>query len=208
MNKLITSLNLDPHESHGQTIYNSQLYGTFFGVYAFIKSKEIDGNNKERRITSLTLEVVNYKGELDLGIEKAVYKSKGPRKGGTIYLTMRALIGNSLNNNTAKTEDIEVENIQGELFEKGNYINVVRYLKPIHSENSEDSTALNEGVFDSEFHYREGKVVKGYTLKPKSINIGGRPTEPKGVFAPNSEAGVIQSGIFCPFAELFILWFG
>ncbi len=210
MNKLITNLNLNPEETFGQSIYNSQLYGTFFGVYAYIRSEKID--EKKRIVTSMRLEVINYKGELDLGIEKAVYEPKSGGNGGNLKLHVRAVIGNSLNSTSrdavVKTKDIEVEGIQGERFEKGAFINVQRYLKPIHSEKSEGSEPLNEGVFDSEFHYREGTIVEGYTLKPNSTHIGGRPAEASTEFAKNSDIGVTQSGHFCPWAELFLFWFG
>lgn len=211
MNKLITNLNLNPNGSYGQSIYNSQLYGTFFGVYAYIKSTEITEKPEERKINSMTLQVVNYKGELDLGIEKAEFKPN-ESGGGTLYITVRTVVSNVIHNlsgtaKEVKTDQIEVEGINGEICQRGSFINVVRYLKPIHADKSDSSSALNEGVCDNEFHYREGTVVPKYTLKQKDV-IGGRPTEPQGEFVPNCDVGVMQSGHFCPWAELILFWIG
>ena len=210
MDKLITNLNLKPNKNHGQSIYNSQLYGTFFGVYAFLETKETK-DTEVREITSMKLQVINYKGELDLGIEEAIYEPNGNAgdfSGGTLRITVKAMVSNAINRNKkVKTDNIEVQNIAGKQFERGkSFINVKRYVRPIHAEKSKDSIGLKKGVFDSEFHYREGIVFdKEYSLRPESHHIGGRPAEPLTKFA---DLGTAASGPFCPFAELFILWFG
>lgn len=210
MKKFIGNLDLKPKQDNWQSVYNSQLYGTFFGVYAKIESEET-GNKDVRKITSMTLEVVNYKGELDLGIEDATYIPNGETDltGGKIFLTVRAMVNNIIDPNSkeVKTQEVSVNGIAGMLFKNGEAtIHIKRYLKPIHSEKSESEMPLKEGVFDSEFHYREGKVFEGYTLKPESRTIGGRPTEPETEFIQMS--GHAVSGIFCPFAELLLFWIG
>lgn len=53
-----------------QTIYASQLYGTFFGIFAtFDVTKTItSGNSKTKKITGINFNLINYKGPLNLEI--------------------------------------------------------------------------------------------------------------------------------------------
>lgn len=187
MKKLIGNLNLNHGSHEGQALYHSQLYGTFFGIYAFIESK--DAGDK-KAMTSMTLQVINYKGVLNLGIEEAHYNEGD----GTIDITMRAMSG--------KVDDIPVVGIDKLLVSNGDSLIVRRYLKPIHSEESKENVALKNGVFDEEFHYREGILENQITLKSEHApnNITGRPTEPEGNFAH------AQSGWYCPRSELVLIW--
>lgn len=189
MKRLIGNLNLNHGSNEGQSLYHSQLYGTFFGVYAFIESKDA-GDKKV--ITSMNLQVINYKGVLNIGIEEAKYNEKSKN----VDIVMRAM--------SNKTGNIPVKGIEKLLVTNGQRLLVKRYLRPIHSDHSSDEIALSNGVFDSEFHYREGILENQKTLKVDNSDTygGGRPTEPEGEFVTSKAA----SGWFCPFAELVLIW--
>src|SRR5689334_20081329 len=66
---LITTADLNAEPARGKELYHfiyaSQLYGTFFGIYAnFAGDKTASG---DYQINKITLRLVNYKGAVNIG---------------------------------------------------------------------------------------------------------------------------------------------
>ena len=78
-----------------QSIYTSQLYGTFFVVYANFKTEENLAKDSYF-VKNISLRIMNYKGLINIGIENAVFKpfwndSQTNSLGGIIILYLKAL---------------------------------------------------------------------------------------------------------------------
>ena len=192
---LISNLNFS-EKKDAQSIYSSQLYGTFFSVFALVDANKDNGN--EYNLESIHLKIMNYKGVVNLGITKAVFepnKDIENRKGGVLKIQVQAL-------HTMDVDLFPVENCQGQKLNIGGNIQTLRYVKPMHVTDSSrgDSYSnpeqLKNSVFDEEFYYREGKLYDDNMAKKKSHV----PTEWEGSFIFH-EAG----GWICPFAWLLIL---
>lgn len=160
--ELINNISLSPTncgENIYQPIYSSQLYGTFFIVYANFETSEDSDNYFLHKIK---LKIINYKGLINLGITGAsFYKTEGcdPEnpiinnknimlnyKGGYIELKVRALYNSD--------NDILVDNISEpiKISKNNSYLNVTRKLDQMHG----DDRVFENGVFDNEFFYRDG----------------------------------------------------
>lgn len=151
---LTTTIKCNPDlKDTWQMVYASQLYGTFFAVYA-----KIVANKDEKCMNSIDLKLINYKGPINLGIHEATYNVK--RKKISIIDHMN---GNSLTINVlsvtlwirALTEQDGCEKpitIEQSINEDETYLEINRKLLPL----SENGNCVVDGVFDSEFYYRDG----------------------------------------------------
>ena len=152
-----TTLDLTP-EAHkrNQFIYASQLYGTFFAVYAiFHISKEEDDTSKEKDDTSkekddsvkikigkIVFNILNYKGPIDLGITSVNYDSKEKM----FYLHVKALAQPELQHECDfGKKGLEVA--------KGEYLHFHRELDKMTPDRGDEDKWR---VFDSEFYIRDG----------------------------------------------------
>lgn len=135
------------HANKYQLIYASQLYGTFFCVFAKL-------NIKKTKLDSMELQLVNYKGKVNLGLMQKTKKgwSKG-KINHELVLHVKAADGQnvyskanpitvSCNTNLAIITDILVK----------------RELHPIHK-NKTTQQQLTTKIFDSEFYGRDGEFV-------------------------------------------------
>lgn len=137
-----------------QTVYISQLYGTFFIVYALFNF-----DREKSCLKSVSLRLINYKGPINLGIKTAKYLPQRKKvliienEDGmpiekiintvSIKLEVQAL-------NPVVQKDVEVTCI---LNNTGTdyYFEIARHLVPM-----EEGEHLVNGVFDSEYYYRDG----------------------------------------------------
>jgi len=142
---------LSDYENRNQFIYGSQLYGTFFGVYAFFKA-EIIGKH-EIKINKIVFNILNYKGPIDIGIDRAEYNNQDK----IIYLYVKAL-----SDPRAQFElDLSQASLPLTLIKKGHpqfiygkdHLTFYRRLVKIDA-NARNHT--HNGVFDSEFYTRDG----------------------------------------------------
>jgi len=122
-------------EEYDQLIFASQSYGTFYTIYAKIKTSAI--GKGERKIDEIKLKIQNYKGILDLGLEKAEYNDAT----GQIDLFVKAL-GNT-------KEEITCENLSNLDIKNGADIVFLRHLQFLPKEN-------NDGIYEIEGYYRDG----------------------------------------------------
>lgn len=165
-----------------QLAYSSQLYGTFFSVFAKVNTTQADDHSYILHDIEFTL--INYKGLLNLYIRDT--KFKADTKGGEVLLLVQAM---SSNNEKALRLDCK-----DTIFKKGNStLRISRRLKRMHS-NSDNPTALENGVFDEEFYYREGKFDTANLKK-----VSPKPEE-------WDEPLSVDKGVWiCPYSELQVL---
>lgn len=184
-NLCLTKFKNDEGEEIGQVLYNSQLYGTFFGIYGVVEAEE---NGDLYIINSFKLKIVNYKGEINLGLVDAQFVANdvgGKPMGGTLAITVQGM-------HTTPNDELGVPSLVGEKISKqGASLTVERFLKPLHS----NKEPLKNGVFDSEFHYREGKLISGKTERREFI----AKTPPE-----KFQLATAASGWSCPFSFLWI----
>lgn len=136
-----------------QFVYTSQLYGTFFAVYA-----KVNADSSKKHIDKIALKIVNYKGPINIVIHSAMYDSQrtnysiqDPIDGHTknikiisISLWLTGLIGHS---ETQKPVEVSCD-----LGEEITFLEINRKLLPL----SQHCNSVVDGVFDTEFYYRDG----------------------------------------------------
>ncbi len=218
--ELVNYINFNEN-SRGQAIYSSQLYGTYFAIYALIKSQQVtkelknpeSGNTeviKGYNLESMGLKIVNYKGVINLGITKAellpVFITDS-----TEGVEKKIQVGLKLN--------IEVQGLHGDMdnffkvdfpkkidtIHQGTNIETSRFLRPMHLAKSigskfpspETGKQLMNGVYDEEFYYREGKIDSNFTKHIKDKYVA-RTWDQR-------DEPVDKSGWMCPFSSSMIL---
>ncbi len=137
---LIGNVNLH-NTSDYQLIYSSQLYGTFFNLYAKFDASL---NGDIYTIKTISLKVINYKGIVNIGISRASQLLPDPNdtNGHVLNLEVQALNGNT---------DVELKNLNYAI-KRGENLNVDRKLIPMHT----NGNPMNNSLFDEEFFFREG----------------------------------------------------
>ncbi|MFC7358400.1 hypothetical protein ACFQO1_11930 [Jejudonia soesokkakensis] len=155
-----------------QAIYASQLYGTFFSVFAKLKTRESETENCYF-LEEVHLHLNVYKGIVDLGITKAefmAYRNKkdsdetGIEEGGVIVLEIQAMYNSTPDNLIVKKIDRDHK-----FNKETSYFMVDRRLKKMHQsgDSTDVSESLKDGIFDTEFNYREGPITIDYPEKIK-----------------------------------------
>lgn len=197
--ELIGNVNLSNSDDY-QSIYASQLYGTFFAVYAKFEVADINPSDGVYKLTGLRLKILNYKGIVNLGIVQGhllpVENNYNEPKadGWRLILELQALGGST---------DCIIQ-CQSNEFKKGDsFLGVDRRLKELPN--------MGGFIFDNEFNYREGfkTQVSGDTLvctqeiitrEPKPKKFSDSDLTAKIVFDKNSD-----SGKQCPKSRLFVM---
>lgn len=158
IDEMSTSIYLGPDcEKLNQFVYASQLYGTFFCVYGIFEASDAEGDKK--RIDKITLNILNYKGNLNLGLEKAYYDKDKK----TIILHVKGM--------TDPENLVEVDfNGRNIIVEKGDELKLYRELDRLSSAESDTDKYF---VFDSEYYARDGELmiprIRYEQLKEKEI---------------------------------------
>lgn len=130
-----------------QLIYSSQLYGTFFSIYAKINLDNGKTDEKSYHLNSIDLKIVNYKGLINLGMVRARFKKR--RNGGEILIDVQGLGGEPQIN-------VECNHVEAPFSKtRKSYLYVERTARPMHGDFG-NGVVLNNGVFDEEFYFREG----------------------------------------------------
>jgi len=139
-----------------QFVYGSQLYGTFFGLFAKFKF-DIDSSKQSANIKRIDFELINYKGILNIEIESIdVYPNyeEIETKNDVLYIDLfvKAGIGDhkpTIGYTKEFSKSIKVTN--------GSYFSIYRTLLPLKSDSDSDQNTY-KNVYDSEFHERDGKI--------------------------------------------------
>jgi len=147
----IGNLNLNEKNCY-QVCYSSQLYGTFFSVFAKFDCVK---NGKDYTLNKIEFKVINYKGILDIGIVNVSGFAPGT-KNHTIKLEVKAMGGN---------QDITF-NCAGQIVKENDWLIIERTLLPIHN----NTDPIRNNVFDDEFFYREGLHNGNYDQRQPAPN--------------------------------------
>jgi hypothetical protein len=141
-----------------QFLYASQLYGTFFAVFGKLEIKE-------SKLCAIHLRLVNYKGNVRLGMEHATSKSwKKHAKGHKIKLYLKA---NDPTTVKGFDQDLKIDcNIDSDLSQLKSLV-IQRELSPMYPEITIEEQ-LNQEVFDSEFYVKDGLFI---VAKPNLDNL-------------------------------------
>ncbi|WP_299765410.1 hypothetical protein [uncultured Dokdonia sp.] len=147
-----------------QSIYSSNLYKTSFNIYGNFSI------NNDGTIASIDLQILNYKGIIDLGFDRnepvtckyqPIKDDEGNIKHHVIVLnlTLKAVVGGSTD--YMRPVDID-ENlaILSEINQNEDlYFQVHRGFNEIWDQ-SEGDKSMDKGIFDEEFFYRDGTHFK------------------------------------------------
>lgn len=182
--------NLNPaNQNDYQAIYASQLYGTFFSVFAKFTCQDIQSDRYI--IEKIDFKLINYKGVVNLGISNVQGVYNWQDEQGNIHklinLQVQGLNSDDEFEFNCSGLELPKSGHQGELFI------IQRTLKPMHNSGS----ALDKSVFDDEFFYREG-------LADATDGFLHREPEPETDYDP-SEALKEWPGSICPRATNFIM---
>ncbi|WP_430967327.1 hypothetical protein [Spongiimicrobium sp. 2-473A-2-J] len=171
------------NESDYQNIYSSQLYGTFFMVYAKFSTETCDGGYK---IKSITLRLLNYKGPINLGITRAklVRMIHPDATSVLLKIEVQALQPSNVDVTVDVARDMECS--------IGGVLQVVRGLKSLGSD------FVGE-VFENEFKYREGfeKSSNG-DIEPVSECREPEPENNYDMIEDGVQFDDIKGGYLCP----------
>ncbi|MEP2934890.1 MAG: hypothetical protein ABJM06_04180 [Gilvibacter sp.] len=158
-----------------QNVYSSQSYGTFFGI-----SGEFKYNSAKNSIESIKLSIQNYKGILNLAFaaipvatKKTLHVSGYPQVQVRDYIEVNFKIRYAHEQNPDYDIDVDVSNILGENLQNGQLISMKRELVSFYDKSADDLLQMEaqtqnsskiemyyQGVFDSEFFYRNGQLWK------------------------------------------------
>lgn len=139
-----------------QFVFAGQLYGTFFAIFATFNLDKTTSTNTSKVINTISLEILNYKGLVNIGIVNAQlvtdarsYASEIPNST-TISINLQAL---------CTTTTTTVKGVNGLNFTKGSWLIFDRELTRIDRNK-------HPNVWDEEFDYRDGlfkhKNIKRY----------------------------------------------
>ena len=138
-----TTLDLTPEApERNQFIYASQLYGTFFAVYAIFHTTKVKDDSNKIKIDKIIFNILNYKGPIDLGITSVNYDFKEEM----FYLHVKALTRPE----TQHECDFGVKGLE---VAKGEYLRFYRELDKMTPDRGDED---KWHVFDSEFYIRDG----------------------------------------------------
>ena len=198
---LITTIDFLERQN-AQSIYSSQLYGTFFSIHALMDTST-KAKDDHYLINSMKLFVVNYKGILNLGIKQAEFKEVRNNKWAwnlKIEVEVKGF-------EELEEQDFEVKSAKGKkvlkpkLGKTGNktaeisrrsQIFVERYALPIGKPFSEDKK-----IFDTENYFRQGFIKNMTSAQRKKDH---RPS----LWLKNKPARG-EGGFLCPLSELHVL---
>ncbi len=143
-----TNVYLSSGDQRYQLIYTSQVYGTFFGIYAYF-------NINETTLDSIRFKLINYKGIINIGIEDITHQINESNKTIEFNITIKGVSEHQdfphLSNNSSAGSggysiNVPLANI------RNYYLEINRKIIPLGAPGKD--TVNN--VFDSEFYYRDG----------------------------------------------------
>jgi hypothetical protein len=176
-----------------QTVYASQSYGTFYAVFAKFTVLDILDNEgqvvpKKKLLEKINLKLINYKGLLNISLEKGsekdpnAYERRTDSKSLLIKIKVKGAADGELN-----TED-EILFNEPVVIEDGMFVSIIRELLTLSGKTNEEfmddseNTPFVGGVFDDEFYERDGVLTKkkkeiGFDLTEDTEDIPGSDFE-------------------------------
>lgn len=148
-----------------QTIYASQIYDTFFGVFASFHVSNITNESDKKLLTKVEFHLINYKGPLNVELFGNFDR---PTKVSNEFVTgyrFGLKIGHTVASKAYQDKiTLDLSKMYagdgGLKFSDGDFFIVERKTIPLAGENSNindpKNNAFVNGVFDSEFYIRDG----------------------------------------------------
>lgn len=128
-----------------QLVFASQVYGTFFGIYAKLDFTRQSGRLK---LNKITFRMINYKGQINIGIDKVDPPLRDPED------TKKLNVNFHLKGYMPALQDYECDFTEDEIYlEDGSEITFKRTMHEF-VERPDDIFAV--GTFDDEFYFRDG----------------------------------------------------
>ncbi len=148
-------------ESRMQLVYASQVYQTFFCVFGAF---DIDRSETDAlKIKGVYLQLINYKGALNLGITGV----SDPQTLSIIRDTKTINTGLQINFKIKAMEESAIVKYYGfneaKTLQNANDLFFQRVLEPLDTEKTRGITP--NGIFDSEFYERDGLYTRKKTLR-------------------------------------------
>ena len=192
-----TTINFSEHDTRYQAVYTTQLYQTFFVLYARFQVKASEQNRIIERIDLLG---VNYKGPVNLQVESTQLGFVDPASKKIILdVTLR---GNG--EGTFSKPDPLTPNL---VVEEDSVFMVNRSLAKMNPEKELPAAAFFNGQFDSEFYERDGFMIaeKGGLFQ---FNYSTDMQDPLtgGMYGANGEMASAALGTNCPIGISKILF--
>lgn len=190
---------LKPEFSSIQAVYASQLYGTFFGVFASFHVEESQQDSKVRILKKIDFYLINYKGTLNMSIIDNFDDPEAIQDANIEGFLIKLKVGHHSESRAYQEKvTLDLEPYGGGLeFRENNFLNIERKLIPlagegslleIHESDSEEvirekikynrEKSFHNGLFDSEFFERDGKYVirkRAIDYKTQDDAINGFP---------------------------------
>lgn len=136
---------------HFQFVYASQIYGTFFGIYAKF---DIRKDGTRAMLKKIRFRIINYKGVINIGITgiKTTYKNPNNNPRRVIEFTIKLQgLRNPLLDFIYNPKD------NTEFLESGHKLKVGRLLESFVGKDRNDLfNSRGNGAFDEEFYFRDG----------------------------------------------------
>lgn len=151
-----------------QTVYASQVYGTFFGVFATFHVQDIPNNNVERLLTSVDFYLINYKGPLNLKLNAnfdkptriSTLQADKPYSGHKFILKVQHTPDSQAYQPKVTLKLKDMYPTEGGIkFAQNEFFITERKTIPLAGEGSDTTNLANafvNGIFDSEFFTRDG----------------------------------------------------
>jgi hypothetical protein len=146
--EIVVNLRIADKDSY-QLVYASQLYGTFFSVFAKLN---ITGDV----LNSVQLSLVNYKGTINLGL---LPETVGTWRDGEEGLEFTVHLKGNAGKHQYNEEDEVIVDCKNTPIADLKSLVVRRQLHPMHAPDTSLVGQLSKGVFDSEFFKRDGAFV-------------------------------------------------
>ena len=135
----------DGRSNDFQLVFASQVYGTFFGIYARF---DFTRQSERFKLNKITFRIINYKGQINIGIDAVKppeYNKNDPKNLNFIFY---------LKGYMPPLQDYECDFTRDEIYlEDGSQITFKRSMRNF-TERPDDT--FNMGVFDDEFYFRDG----------------------------------------------------
>jgi hypothetical protein len=123
----------------------SQVYGTFFGIYARFELLKMGNRNK---LNQIHFRIINYKGLINIGIDKVKLPPNSGRDPNKISINF------ILKGYMKPVQDCICDLVDENIFlANGTEITFTRIMSEFVA-NADDH--FNEGAFDEEFYFRDG----------------------------------------------------
>lgn len=169
-----------------QSVYSSQLYGTFFSIFGKFQTKS---DNENYYLYRATFKLINYKGIINMGITRIDEPYLRVTNSGTTHYDIQLEV-KALHDNDKVTLNFNTPLI---IPKKNSFMNIDRKLIQMHHPKK---SALENNIFDEEFYYREG--VKS------NLEVSDTQRKPRHQLWDNAFAGIQGDSKKCPRSKLMI----